>query len=557
MTLTNQPMRTDLNLDHIGEKNLTVLGENILSLLNLSGVDMGRATHYNTKEELEAERSRIHKAVFNIDRTVYGALFCLPGVTDLSMIKATSALLANSRTEAATLLNPEQELELVKHMAGEVQNNRMINLMLGFTSYQKKNVKGEIIATGLRINNARTRKFVFATLFNSPTLDWWTVKYKKKLVTILTHFWGQKITGVLRKILVTKQRRSAADKQFLTKYIIGFLDTQETKRVQSVLECIAFLLGRREGFKLPLLVAFEAAKSDIMAGIKLPMEVLEGIAVKYHPGITKGDILKLTEKSGSMTNKQRKNVQATAKKAGVKVKFNPYTMPMVDLYIYAFEMGMSKQIQAALWEKAKKVASTLPFKYDHIGILVDDSFSATGDKTQKLRPMATALATRDMLAACSNDIFSFATASGRKTEPCNLLHPSGDSALAEGLVDLLEKDPNAVFVISDGYENAPAGRFAEVLELASKIGCHTPVYHLNPVASTDSRKGVRQLSPQVPVMPVNRPEAMGLALFKAMLETEPEKGIIGIVGSALSIVQSTSVSRLRKLETLRARKGGK
>jgi hypothetical protein len=473
------------------------------------------------------------------------------------MIKATSALLANTRTNTPTLLNAEQELELVKHMAGEVQNNRMINLFLGFTSYQKKNVNGEVIARGLRINNARTRKFVFATLFNSPTLDWWTVKYKRKLVTILTHFWGQKITGVLRKILVTKQRKTAADKEFLVKYIRKHIDPAAGIKVDEVIECVAFLLGRRVGFKLPLLKAYEDAKTDIMAGVKLPLEVLEGIAVKYHPGITKGDILKLTEKSGSMTTKQRKNVQAVAKKEGVKVKFNPYTMPMVDLYIYAFEMGMSKQIQGALWEKAKKVASTLPFKYNHIGILVDDSFSAIGDKTQKLRPMATTLATRDMLSACSTDVFSFATASGRPMEPCQLIHPSGDSSLAEGLVDLLEKNVDAVFTISDGYENAPAGRFAEVLELASQVGCHTPVYHLNPVASSDSKKGVRQLSPNVPVMPVNRPEAMGLALFKAMLESDPKNGIIGLVGSALSVVEGSSLAKQRKLEQLVARKGGK
>jgi hypothetical protein len=111
------------------------------------------------------------------------------------------------------------------------------------------------------------------------------------------------------------------------------------------------------------------------------------------------------------------------------------------------------------------------------------------------------------------------------------------------LLIVLEAEPDAVFVISDGYENAPAGRFEEVLHLVrNQAKIDTPVYHLNPVAASESKLGVKQLSKDVSVMAVSNPESIGLTLFISMLESDPKRGIEGIVATALPIFDKKEVT---------------
>src|SRR6185312_4148663 len=104
---------------------------------------------------------------------------------------------------------------------------------------------------------------------------------------------------------------------------------------------------------------------------------------------------------------------------------------------------------------------------------------------------------------------------------------------ADGLIDLLETMPEAIYVVSDGYENRPAGRFAEVVAALRSQGDTTPIYHLNPVFAAEAA-GVRELCPGlVPTLPVSRPEALGIAMVRSMLEADPARGIPAIVRRAL------------------------
>src|SRR5262249_44275506 len=157
---------------------------------------------------------------------------------------------------------------------------------------------------------------------------------------------------------------------------------------------------------------------------------------------------------------------------------------------------------------------SFPVRYGTIGILVDASASMTGSEDQKLRPMAAALALRDLLqhTAQARVVYAGGTVSA---SDAMLVRPSGDTGLAEALLDLLETLPQAIFVVSDGYENRPAGRLAEVVSELRRMGDATPVYHLNPVFAAEVQ-GVRELVPGlVPTLPVSRPEALGIAMLRS------------------------------------------
>ena len=516
--VTNLPAVSELSLKKYTKEQLQKAGQDVLNLMNLSGVDSNRDTHYNSKEELEKARKTLHREVFNFDRTLYGCLFCLPGVIDFSMQKAVTALLGQPRDNDNTILTSGYEDDIIKYLVNNIQPNKTLNMFVDFKE--------------LKINNNRSRRTALSFIFNSKNIELWSIKYRTKLQIILQHLWGTKITGVMRKILVKKDlsQMSEIDKKFIRKYIGKYCNNNN-----KVIQCVSFILGRRTGFSLQLLNDFEAAKIDITKGAKLPIEVLEGIATTYHPKIKKADILNLVK--SNLTSKQTRLVQNVAKKAGVTIAFDPMSQPMVELYIYAFKMGLTKEIQDALIKKARIAANGMPVSYNRVGVLVDVSKSMFGSDTQPLKPISIALATRDMLCCAASKSIAL-TSSGVQTDIGTIVHPFGDTSLSEGLIELLEKEPNAVFIISDGYENTPAGRLSETLSLVRQIGCNIPVYHINPVAAAETGEGVRVLDKRIPVMPINKPEQLSLTMFKAALATDPINGILALVNRVIPLIES-------------------
>ena len=285
-------------------------------------------------------------------------------------------------------------------------------------------------------------------------------------------------------------------------------------------ECVGFVFGIERGLKLDLLRRYRDAKRDLDAGRGLPPEVLEGIRATYHKHLPSGRALELGR--GAMTNVQRMRVQRSADAAGVKVEFDPRKVDAVRLYVYAFERGVDDSIAEALDAKAREVAESLPFEIEHAGILLDASASMAGSSEQAMRPIASALALRDLLQAKARRasmVTSGGCADGR------LVRPEGATSLARGLVQLLRLAPDVVFVLTDGYENAPAGRFDETLDAVRELGIDTPVYQISPLFGAEAN-GLRALAPAGALaLPIAAPESFGLAYVRGLVENDPKKGI--------------------------------
>ena len=105
-----------------------------------------------------------------------------------------------------------------------------------------------------------------------------------------------------------------------------------------------------------------------------------------------------------------------------------------------------------------------------------------------------------------------------------MVEPSGDTAVAGLLVSALKRNPDAVYVLTDGYENAPAGRVDEVMRAARALGVTTPMFQVSPVLGAEAG-GVRRLSDELAPVPVARPEAVGLGMVRAVLTADVEAGI--------------------------------
>ncbi len=527
--VSNMPEKAgfDLNLDHV--RDFDRLKDAVITVMNTSGVSTGKGTHYNTREEEMAARQKACEALFEMDRGVYLMIHALEGVTDDSKRTAIKALLMNNWEHYGhSVLDRKVEMQGIWRLTQSLQANRALNLLV------------EMRAD--RVNNTRTKqRLILPFILNHPNLEWWAVKYRRKLRGALEHAWDKRTTSVIKSLV--GRERTAAEEKGLRERIDRHLKPGVDR--DKVHECIAFILGVDGDYTLPLFRAFKAAKSDIAQGKTLPPEVLEGIRSTFHKNVSQKTILELT-KDTSMTEKKKALVQRKAQKEKVEIAFNAMARTTVELYVLAYAQGMTDEIWDALMKKARNSARQFPVRFGQIGVLVDDSFSMIGAQTQKMRPMAVALAMKDVLINIG-ETFVIRTASGRRISRANPLpKPKGCTDLALALVELLETRVDAVFILSDGYENAPSGRINEVMELLNRIGDHTPIYHINPVQGSESRQGLRNLSDQIPCMPVSSPQGLALTLMRAMMEVDIKKGVRTLAAMTLPQIKASGLPDKRK-----------
>jgi hypothetical protein len=373
----------------------------------------------------------------------------------------------------------------------------------------------------LRINNGRTRRRILYSILSDRNLDHLVVAYKTKIRDALTHAWGKRDTGIIKSMLRLGRSEpwGAHEVKFLQKKISKFAGDNER---QFVFECVAFVLGNslKNGMRWlsPKLNSYAEINQNFEAGKQLPQVIAEGKRSTFHPDKTHDDVLALTAKTA--TTKQKIRGQKRARKAGVELEFNPMRHQSVDLYVLAYETGMTAEIRQALKSKAKKFAGALPLDLGDIFIIIDSSESMRGTKKSgKNRPIARALAGRDMLSWAARSTRTMGDHGGF------FVNPTGATNLAGDLITALEANVDNIFIISDGYENRASGRCAELMYHARRIGLNTPVFQLSPVMAGEAY-GARDLSPLIPVLPLSDdPRSLGLGLLKHILKMNFEAGI--------------------------------
>ena len=478
------------------------------SFLDSVATATGRGTFYNSRAEQAAAVEAAHRDLFDIDRDVYTAALMLPGVTDFSRQVGVRRLLQSTRDGG--ILPAEFEAAAITHLVRGLPTQRMLKL---FGTLRRD-----------RVNNARTRRLILSEVLGADGLEFWAVKYREKLRVALTHAWGRRTASILSSVLAKSvDDRTEKEAQIVRQNVTRFVGDDVVARTE---QCVRFVLGDEEDATLDRLAAYRDAKSDFDRGAVLPPETMEGLRSRYHKDRTSAEVLELTK--SQLTTGQKIAVQRKAKESGVEVEFDPAKYDAVRLYVYAFEMGMTDEIRQALREKAEAAAARLPVQFERVGVLIDASQSMIGHDTQARRPIATALALRDLLSATADDAVAI-TSDGRSSESYELVEPSGDTSLAAGLVQLLKSEPDVVFVLSDGYENAPAGRFGETVAAVRRIGIQTPIHQFTPVFAAESQ-GVRTLSDSVVAMPVSKPEAIGIGLLKALIESDVDRGVAALFG---------------------------
>lgn len=500
----------------------------ITSFLDMAGTATGQATFYNTKAEQLDAMEKIHTAVYSVNRGLYAAMLCLPGVTDDSMQRGVSRLLNEPynwmRDEDTSMLSYEQENKAIAHMAQSLPPQRLLKM---FGMFKAK-----------KINNKRTRRLILQSVLNSDKLGFWAVKYRAKLKDALTHAWGKKVaSAVLRftsdpvlvgcedRLVLSLCRRMPEVRQNILKYMH---ENVPPENLICALESVCFILGgKRQQWRQEVIRAFHTAHTDLSAGSVLPVEVLQGIRARYFKDTPAKAVFDIAK--GAMTEGQKMQQKTAAERTGAEMDFDATKQEFIKLYVYALEKGCTAEIRAAMLQKAERIARTFPLHYPKVAVVVDASLSMFGIGEAKRRPMAITLAMRDILVKTGRE--STVLYTGKDPDQFGMVEPSGDTSLASLVLRAMEEGADAVYMLTDGYENAPAGRVDEMIRAAREIGVTVPVYQITPVLAAE-KVGIRKVSDLVAPMPVTRPEALGLSMVRAALEADLERGILSLLDTA-------------------------
>ncbi|MFJ1737881.1 hypothetical protein ACIOG4_04370 [Streptomyces microflavus] len=266
----------------------------------------------------------------------------------------------------------------------------------------------------------------------------------------------------------------------------------------------AFLFrpGRLPRYEHRLLDAWRRAHYEQGAVAELPFTVAEGFAA-WH-GMKREVFLKRA--APRMTRLERLRTHSVTQRPEIDLTVMPLTRLALYVLSLPFEQRAARrtELTGALRTAARRAAGGHAGSWGRVHAVLDDSFSSSGSGQKRRRPLAVALACHHLLEAlAAPGAYRGLWTSGRGD--ALLVRPWGPTPLGMRILDALEPGPGGaapdrLVIVSDGWDNAPAGLAGEVLRVWRKRldpGRRTAVVHVNPVYDADGFD-VRRLAAGVP-----------------------------------------------------------
>ncbi|MFW3462333.1 hypothetical protein ACN24K_17875 [Streptomyces microflavus] len=270
----------------------------------------------------------------------------------------------------------------------------------------------------------------------------------------------------------------------------------------------AFLFrpGRLPRYEHRLLDAWRRAHYEQGAVAELPFTVAEGFAARH--GMKREVFLKRA--APRMTRLERLRTREQRVVGDRRPEIDLTVMPLTRLALYVLSLSFEQraarrtELTGALRTAARRAAGGHAGSWGRVHAVLDDSFSSSGSGQKRRRPLAVALACHHLLEAlAAPGAYRGLWTSGRGD--ALLVRPWGPTPLGMRVLDALEPGPGGaapdrLVIVSDGWDNAPAGLAGEVLRVWRKRldpGRRTAVVHVNPVYDADGFD-VRRLAAGVP-----------------------------------------------------------
>ena len=537
-----------------------VLANNMLSTVKQSLIDgltiasgsKSSATYYHSKDEqMKAIRAQIRN-LYGISKELPLIVATQKGATG----RFVSEVLLNefkqtARGGACNIVNPIDWYD--NGLSDKVILTALQNLGESGLPYILRlfvDLKTE------KVNNERTRKIVLGFIWGQDNLEFYALKYRNKIAQILKHTYGVKRTSILLSIaqkqvsihganIVGTEKEMNIVNDMVLKYFNG-----DSIRAFKIL-LFLFKMDNNIEYNsndFPILSEYQKAKTDVTDINVVPEEVLLGlISSTKHPQyhtMWSSDIQKeatkaLIRKNVKVTsvNQQVRQTKSTAKLGVTKTVDLQKATDFLALYKTGYETRFTRELNEAIDKLAEKKKID-GFHYQNIGIVLDDSVSMTGHKQEsKNTPRAIADFTAKVLKASATDFVLVKT----KDEITDL---------ASSFIELLKIEQmsnmpyDAIFILTDGYENAYEGLTNEVITIyRQETGNQIPIFQISPITGAETGGDVRTLGTGVVKMAINNPIALQPQITARLLEIDTKRWL----ESQVVALEAAPVKRTKKI----------
>jgi len=471
-----------------------------------------KGAYYEDADEQFNQVMRMWQELFTHDRTLF-CLTSLLGGTGFSKGAMTHMLLSNPQSIIGTELVPEglsfdYESKVIRYNLAKERTPRALKNLLMLAGGEKHD----------RVNNSRTRRIILEYIFNRDhvALDNLAINYKGKLKKLIRHALGKQD---LHKIL-------CGDMKLFDKWIgryhgnafpvMCYLFDREVPKDQVQ----AYFVKIDQVLKLKA----AAQSGDVDEFIKhmkgLPRLTVMGYRNTYKIPVDLDEVFKKSKVSG----RQALQMEAAAKRQGVKLEVNYKNQDIYDLW-----KALYFKLQSGDLENSDKIVDAIGHqseKKDKIDIgeaavVIDASKSMQGSDKRPMHPFLTSLSILSIL----DNIKSVHYVGGKNVqvdEALSAVIPSGGSDLWKGLIEAVLTGAKKILVISDGYENSPKGMFEHVYKHFKNSGYEFELLHINPVFSADAQQGsVRRLTEDTKPLPVSSYKYLETEIiFNRMIENQ-------------------------------------
>lgn len=369
-----------------------------------------------------------------------------------------------------------------------------------------------------RINGRRSRRVGLSYLLGHEELAELVATHRQRVIRLLKHFLGERGWSAVRRAL---REPAPAQNSFLKTAVLRY-----TRQTDVALEALRFLAETRSpppalpprkpwlnvpwltrakaetgaGVEFlprhPLLRKSLAARLDLEQGAGLPFQTLAGLRGVYHPQASLAQVRELSA------------IAARVERAGGAV---------TAAYKKLLSNGQSRRCGAMV--RAAEAADRLPKLNLRLAVVLDASASMASSGERLHHPAALGQALAALVRAAAEETVVYQVGG---SEANGVAHPQGPTDLAAAILAAARERPQAILVITDGYENVRQGDAAAVVAGLAQLGCEAKVIQVSPLFARSEDLSARRLGERVPVVAVEHEQGVGEVLARAWLAVLPE-----------------------------------
>ena len=205
--------------------------------------------------------------------------------------------------------------------------------------------------------------------------------------------------------------------------------------------------------------------------------------------------------------------------------------------VHIYQGGTTVELEQALARFVDEATRLLPKFEGKMALVLDVSASTRGYGNREFCIVAQSVALQRVLAQNCAELRVYQVGGAGSDR---LPWPASATDLAENLVGALEREPDVVAIVSDGYENVYGGDLARVVATLPQIGVRTPVVFCHRKFSHSDDLTFRRPAPALPEIEFwhqNDFEDVLLRLFSAAQDDASGNGVRQFLRAKLDRVE--------------------